>query len=192
MIASLLGRGVLLVATLAMFGCQELPTTITSPSMLAAESSSLLAARSSRRCENVAWDGIATIGFIEVAPGVFALGALPTPITLGDLSGVMGSVVTSLRPSGAEAQGAQHLTLRHTFESTDPLRVGTFQTEDKAVCAPAGRDQNVCRVNDVLQIVSGTGIFENAEGVLRNHGVLDLNNFTLSVSLSGRVCGDGL
>jgi hypothetical protein len=37
-----------------------------------------------------------------------------------------------------------------------------------------------------------TGIFANGEGALRNHGMIDLQNLTLTVSLSGRICGDGL
>jgi hypothetical protein len=40
--------------------------------------------------------------------------------------------------------------------------------------------------------VSGTGIFANAEGSLRNHGIIDLATFSLSFSIRGRVCGDGL
>jgi hypothetical protein len=128
------------------------------------------------------------LGLVEVAPGVFTLGALPTPVTLGGVSGLMSSVVTSQELSGAKGQGAQHLTLEHTFTSS----AGSFFTEDRAVCAPAGRDPNVCRVNDVLRVVRGTGIFVNAGGSLRNHGIIDLNTFTLTISLKGRVCGDGI
>jgi hypothetical protein len=141
---------------------------------------------------NVSFEGTTTVAVIEIAPGVFTLGGLPIPVTLGHIPGIMGSIVASLDARGSGGQGAQHLTLLHTFESTDPANAGMFQTEDKAVCAPAGKDPNVCRVNDVLRIVSGTGIFANAEGVLRNHGVLDLNTSVLTISLTGRVCGDGL
>jgi hypothetical protein len=44
----------------------------------------------------------------------------------------------------------------------------------------------------VLTVVSGTGVFANAEGFMVNHALLDLNNFTLAVSLRGRICADGL
>ena len=47
-------------------------------------------------------------------------------------------------------------------------------------------------MNDVLTVVSGTGVFANAAGSMRNHGIIDLNTFTLAFSLRGRVCGDGL
>jgi hypothetical protein len=47
-------------------------------------------------------------------------------------------------------------------------------------------------VNDVLSLVSGTGVFAGAGGSLRHHGVIDLNTYSLSISLRGRVCGDGL
>ena len=116
------------------------------------------------------------------------LGALPTPTTLAGVAGLLGSVVTGLEASGARGQGAQHITLVHTFTSP----AGTFTTRDRAVCAPAGRDANVCRVNDVLSVVSGTGVFAGAGGSLRNHGVIDLNAFTLTISLRGRLCGAGL
>jgi hypothetical protein len=116
----------------------------------------------------------------------------PAPIVFGDIPGLLSSVVTGLETSGAKGQGALHLTLHHTFVSTDPARPGSFTTDDRAVCAPAGTDPNVCHINDVLQIVSGTGIFANADGSLRNHATLDLNSFTLTFSIRGRVCGDGL
>ena len=149
-------------------------------------------ARSSARCMNVSFEGAAALAVIEVAPGVFTLGALPAPFTLGDIPGTFGSVVTSLDTSGAKGQGAQHLTLQHTFVSTDPSRAGTFRTEARAVCAPAGTDPNVCRVSDVMQIAVGTGIFTNPDGAMHNHGVIDLNTFTITIALTGRVCGDGL
>ena len=129
---------------------------------------------------------------IEVAPGIFTLGALPVAMTLGNVPGEMSSVITSLQPSGAQGQGAQHITLQHTFISTDPMRPGMFITQDRAVCAPAGANPATCRVNDVLTIVSGTGVFANAGGSLRNHGTIDLAGLTVTVSLRGRICGDGL
>jgi hypothetical protein len=137
---------------------------------------------------NVSFATSGAVGLVEVAPGVFTLGALPTPVTLGSISGLMSSVVTSQELSGAKGQGAQHLTLEHTFTSA----AGSFVTEDRAVCAPAGPDPNVCRVNDVLRLVGGSGIFLNPGGSLRNHGVIDLNTFTITISLKGRVCGDGV
>ena len=147
------------------------------------EGSSSTSARASQRCTNVALEGVAPLGIFSGA-----LGAVPTPATVAGVRGMLGSVVTSLSSSGSSGQGAQHLTLRHEFQSD----AGTFTTEDRAVCAPAGADPNVCRVNDVMGIVSGTGIFANASGQLVNHGVVDLNSFTLSYSARGRVCGDGL
>jgi hypothetical protein len=120
------------------------------------------------------------------------LGFAPAPVMFGDVPGMLSSVVTSYSASGAQGQGAQHLTLEHTFVSTDAARPGSFTTQDRAVCAPAGSDPFVCRVNDVLTVVSGTGIFANASGSLRNHGLIDMNTFSLTFSIRGRVCGDGL
>ena len=146
------------------------------------------ASQSADRCENFLVETTAALGPVEVAPGVFTLGALPTPATIGGISGLLGSAVTGLELSGVAGQGAQHLTLIHTFVAPE----GTFTTSDRAVCAPAGTDGGVCRVNDVLRIVDGTGVFANAGGSMRNHGVIDFGTSSLTISLRGRVCGDGL
>ena len=145
----------------------------------------LSASRPASRCINVFAEGS---GPLSAVP----FGLAPAPLMFGDIPGLLSSVVTSLEPSAPNGHGALHLTLHHTFVSTDPARPGSFTTDDRAVCAPAGTDPNVCHVNDVLQIVSGTGIFANADGSLRNHAILDLNSFTLTFSIHGRVCGDGI
>jgi hypothetical protein len=146
------------------------------------------ASRAAERCANVHVEETAALGAVEIAPGVFTLGALPTPVTIAGVSGMLGSAVTGLAASGAKGQGAQHITLVHTFVSPE----GTFTTSDRAVCGVAGTDANVCRVNDVLRVVSGTGVFADAGGAFRNHGVIDLNAYSLTISLRGRICGDGV
>jgi hypothetical protein len=173
----LLGAG-FTTLTLGCAGADGIPT----------ESGAASASQSADRCENFLVETTAALGPVEVAPGVFTLGALPMPATIAGVSGLLGSAVTGLEASGAKGQGAQHITLVHTFVS--PL--GTFTTSDRATCAVAGKDANVCRVNDVLNVVGGTGVFANAGGSMRNHGVIDLNTYSLSVSLRGRVCGDGV
>ena len=160
--------------------------------LVAGQMTSLHAATPASACQNVFAQGSGPLELVQVAPGIFTLGFAPAPVTFGDVPGMMSSVVTGLHASGAAGQGAQHITLQHTFVSTDAARPGTFTTEDRAVCAPAGSDPNVCQVNDVLTIVGGTGIFTNAAGSLRNHGVLNLNTFSLTYSIRGRMCGDGL
>ncbi len=143
-------------------------------------------------CEKVFAEGVAQVGFIEVAPGIYTLGGLPTPVVMGGVSGLLSSITTSGRTTGADGQGAQHFTLRHTFVSTDPARPGSFTTEDRAVLAPAGTDPNVGHINDVMEIVSGTGVFANADGFLKNTATINLNNMTLTYSVRGRVCADRL
>lgn len=154
-----------------------------SPTAPADSVPSSTASRAAERCTNVDVEGSAPLGIFDGA-----LGAVPTPVTIAGIDGMLGSVITSMSASGAAGQGAQHITLRHEFVSAS----GTFQTDDRAVCAPAGSDPNVCRVNDVMEIVSGTGVFGKASGQLVNHGTIDLNTFTLAYSARGRVCGDGL
>jgi hypothetical protein len=160
----------------------------------------LSAAEPASRCQNVFFEGSGPLTLAEVpgSPGVFTIAFAPQPAVLGDVPGLLGSIVTSQQASGSNGQAAQHVTLQHTFISTDPARPGSFTTRDRAVCAPAGSNPGICRVNDVLTIVSGTEIFANANGSLRNHGIIDLTNLTpttpgnLTISLRGRICGDGL
>jgi hypothetical protein len=139
-------------------------------------------------CGNVASQGVAQLGLVEVAPNVFTLGGLPTPVVIAGVPGLMSSIVTGQR----ETHGALHYTLVHTFVSTDPARPGGFSTSDRAVAAPAGRDPNIAIINDVLTVVSGTGVFANPDGFIINHALLNLSNFTLTFSMRGRICGDGL
>jgi hypothetical protein len=145
------------------------------------------APQSAAECVNVFAEGGGPLANISGSVGL-----APIAITFGDVPGMLSSIVISLGGSGAQNQGAQHLTLMHTFVSIDPARPGTLTTEDRAICAPAGSDPAVCRVNDVLTVVSGTGIFAHASGSLRNHGELNFNTYSLTFSIRGRVCGDGL
>lgn len=165
-------------------GCTDAVPGITEPQTASVHTPN--AARSSASCQNVLVEGVAALGFIGSA-----LGAIPISATIAGVQGLLGSVVTGLETSGSRAQGAQHLTLIHTFTSTSSP-AGSFTTTDRAVCAPAGKDALTCRVNDALTVVAGTGVFANAAGSLHNHGTINLHTWTVSVSLRGRVCGDGL
>ena len=171
----------MIVSLVSVSACGRQPASPTAPS--AATQLPSASSEASERCANVVLEGTAPLGLIDGA-----LGAFPTPVTIAGIDGMLGSVITSMSTTGSDGQGAQHVTLRHQFTS----QAGTFHTDDRAVCAPAGADPNVCRVNDVMEIVSGTGVFARASGQLVNHGTIDLNTFTLTYSARGRVCGDGL
>ena len=154
------------------------------------------AAQPAASCMNVTSTGTAALnGFL--VNGVPVFGAPPQPAMLGNLPVMVSSFITGQTLSGSNGQGATHLTLQHTYESTDPARPGKFITEDRAVCAPSGSDPTVCRVNDVLRIVSGDGIFTNATGSLRNHGLIffaptaQYPGGHLTYDVRGRVCGSG-
>ena len=172
--------------------------TLITITLLFAGLTRLSAAEPASHCQNVFFEGSGPLELFQIAPGVYTIVFPAKPAVLGDVPGLLGSIVTSLQASGSNGQGAQHVTLQHTFISTDPARPGSFTTRDQAVCAPAGSNPAVCRVNDVLTIVSGTETFANAQGSLRNHGIIDLTNLTpttpgnLTISLRGRICGDGL
>jgi hypothetical protein len=139
-------------------------------------------------CANVRFEGVAHLGLMEVGPNVFTLGGLPTPVVIAGVPGLLSSILTGQRGNN----GALHYTLVHTFVSTDPARAGGFTTSDQAIAAPAGADPNTGIINDVLTVASGSGVFANADGLIVNHALLNLSDFTLTFSLHGRICGDGL
>jgi hypothetical protein len=174
---------------LAGCGAQSAPTAPSLSASSVGAGVAVAAARPASRCVNVSVEGVASL-FYDVVNN--RLGALPFEVTIGDVRGSMSSYITGANPSGSKEQGAAHYTLQHTFTSADPARPGSFVTADRAVCAVAGSDPNVCRVNDVLEVVRGDGVFAHAGGFLTNHGTIDLNTWSLTVDLGGRVCGDGL
>ncbi|HEX7863009.1 MAG TPA: hypothetical protein VF773_21945 [Verrucomicrobiae bacterium] len=143
-------------------------------------------------CDNFRFEAVAQLGEIEVAPGVFVMGGLPTPATIGGVEGLLSSILTGARPSGSKGQGASHFTLVHTFVSTDPDRPGIFTTSDTAVFVPAGKNPATGRINDVMRIVEGTGVFANADGMMINNAIVDFANGTMWTEVHGRICADGV
>jgi hypothetical protein len=169
------------IVLLVLSACAESPA---SPTQLSAA-----LGQSADRCVNVEFKGDATLGLWAYPGGGGALGFGGVPdenVEFGPYTGTFGSILTSETPSG---QGAVHYTLIHFIETAD----GMIQTADRAVCAPSGLDATACRVSDVLTIVGGTGVFEDAYGQLRNRGIITITNFappegTLTVDLRGRIC----
>jgi hypothetical protein len=164
-------------------------STPVSPSSIVSESTALVSGQPAERCVNVFAEGTASLGLVTLPNGTTGFGGNWSPVSLGGISGEMASVVLNQETAGQGQQGALHLTLEHAFETPNG---DYFITQDRAVCAPAGPEPLRCRVNDVLTIVGGTGMFENANGSLRNHGTVDFVQGTLDFSMRGRMCGDGL
>jgi hypothetical protein len=178
---------VALVAVTVLLTACESRSFLLSPTPLGTEGAGVAASQSEARCVNVFAEGAAPLGFVALPNGTAGFGGVWSPVTLGEWSGEMASVVTNQEMSGE--QGALHLTLEHAFR----LPSGDyFLTRDRAVCAPAGTNPATCRVNDVMTITGGTGVFTNANGSLRNHGVVDFAQNALDFSIRGRVCSDGL
>jgi len=123
------------------------------------------------------------------AKTVSGFGAVPgDDIVIAGVSGKLSSILTyELNPAEGKP-GPMRARLIHLFEGED----GSFVTMDRAVLEPVGTDPNVSMVNDYLEIIAGTGIFENASGKLNNQGIIDLNTFSLTINLIGRLSGDGI
>lgn len=177
---------------LALTGCGDVaaPTTPEPDALRTAIADAPTSSRAADRCVNVAAEGTATLGFpITLPNGTTGAGANWLPFAVGGIQGELASVVVSQAASGANGQGALHLELEHAFRTPAG---DYFITRDRAVCAPSAGGPAVCRVNDVLTIVGGTGVFAGANGSLRNHGVIDFAAGTLVYAIRGRVCADGL
>jgi hypothetical protein len=171
------------------------------------------ASLSAARCMNVEYQGLSALG-PWLLDGEIVPGAPPAPVTFGGVDGWLASVldVENLHVPGKS--GTTHWSLRHYFLTHAPAAVDLgggfivpaidlsaqasfFYTDDRAVCAAAGRDPLSCRVNDIMSVRGGTGIFANAGGFLHNHGTITLVDPALGIGsgdfrLRGRVCGDGL
>lgn len=155
-----------------------------------------LAARSADACVNVRAEATGDLG-PWAKDGFGGFGLQPTPIALGGVEGTMASFLLSETISGSKMQGAHHLVLQHVFWADDGI--SWFLTEDKASCAVSSNSLLDCRVNDNLRIVEGEGIYEDAEGMLHNHGWIEVEDWgpppvggTLDLTIHGRVCGNGV
>ena len=179
------------ICLVALGACDE---SATGPRSAASTDAVLAVAQPAARCVNVAADAFGPLG-IWSANGFGGFGLVPSPITLGDDAGMVGSFVSSETISGAKGQGAHHIVLSHVFWSSDGE--SWFRTEDRASCAPADHDPATCTVNDHLTIVDGAGDYANAGGHLKNHGFIVFTSIdppagTLDLRIRGRICGDGV
>lgn len=171
-------------------GCD---TTADSP-VAVLDEAALAASRSAEFCVNVAVETSGALG-LWVHDGATVFGLVPAPVALGGVAGMMGSFVHNESVSGSKGQGAHHIVLSHVFTAADGL--GSFLTQDQASCAPGDNNPATCIVNDHMTIVSGTGRYANARGMLQNHGLITFTSAappagTLDLAVRGRICGDGL
>jgi hypothetical protein len=102
-----------LIAVALLFAACESHPPITSPSPLSADGRTLVASQSHARCVNVFAEGTAPLGIVALPNETAGFGGVWSPVTLGEWSGDMASVLTSQEPSGQ--QGATRLTLEHAF-----------------------------------------------------------------------------
>jgi hypothetical protein len=149
-------------------------------------------ALSADHCVNFQYKTVGDLGpYLHPVNNEGVFGAMPTPVTIAGLDGEIYSWVESFYYSGAASgkpeQGAEHIALHHRFQTADG---SWFQTDDRAPCSPAAGGG--CRVNDQMRVVAGAGMFGNAEGLVHNHGTVNIPEGWLDLDLKGRICGDGL
>jgi hypothetical protein len=194
----------LALAILPLSACDGQPTT---PADLTPA-----AGLSSDRCTNVEFAVHAELG-LWMFNGTLVPGAAPAPVTLAAVDGWLGSVLTPSVTTHGRSQTV-HWVLHHVFATDAPTLVDPglgfpvlsvdlstqsswFITDDRAVCAAAGGGPLTCRVNDILEVSGGAGIFANADGLLHNHGLITITDPSTGAGFGefhgrGRVCGDGL
>jgi hypothetical protein len=179
-------------ALVLLVACGETPAGLQDPDQKQVLESRADQARSAHRCVDYRFVGDWPLGIVQV-DGHWGLGAMWQDATIGDVTGQMASVILGVRYTGAHGQGAQHYQLIHRFDADDGE--SWFRSVDRAVCAPAGPDPLVCRVNTSMNIESGEGLFANASGHMHNHGRLVITGFDppagyLQADIRGRICAD--
>ncbi|MFN2396864.1 MAG: hypothetical protein ABR597_14385 [Bacteroidales bacterium] len=123
---------------------------------------------------------------------VYGGGALPITTTIAGVTGELGSIVTHMYYANEKENSAVFYHLFHLFISDD----GAFVTWDHAVQSPMHPKKYTARINNKLEVLAGTGIFENASGKLINNGIITFgaNELPLEIhaNVHGRICGDGI
>jgi len=113
---------------------------------------------------------------------VGGLGAKPKTVTIAGITGEFGSIITHVHEPGHG--GTNRFLLFHLFVSDEGDN--HFVTVDQAVGTPSGR------VNTQMDVIAGTGVFENASGKMINNGTFNFGEGWLQANIHGRICGDGL
>jgi hypothetical protein len=130
------------------------------------------------------------VSYVDLgAKTVTGFGAVPgDSYDIAGVSGTLISIVTQEHKPGNGQQDPSRARLIHLFKGEE----GSFVTMDQAVLVPMVNDPTMVKVNDDLEIIAGTGVFENASGKLKNRGIINFNTYTLTINLIGRVCADGI
>ncbi len=178
-----------LIIALALFGCDDAGTPTDPVGALAPEASRAPGVLSQDHCVNFEYSTVGGLGVYEdpLNPGSYLFGAMPTPFSVAGMDGILYSFVDAEYISGGKQQGAHHILLHHHFTAEDG---SWFQTNDRASCSP--RAGEGCRVNDQMRVAEGEGVFANPDGVIQNHGIVDIPAGWIELNMRGRVCGDGI
>lgn len=178
-----------------------------------ADAPQFAADRSAERCVNVDQPITSDLS-LWMLDGQLVPGAAPGPVNLGGIDGWLGSLLLVDQVTTHGQSETVHWALRHIFTTSAPQLVDSglgfpvpgvdlasapswFVTFDRAVCAAAGGGPSTCRVNDILQVTDGAGIFDEAGGFLHNHGTITITDPVTGAGvgvfhLRGRICGAGL
>lgn len=171
------------------------------------------ASRAADACLNVDVDVAAPLG-LWAFNGVPVPGGAPSPATLAGIDGYLASILLLDELVTHGRSETVHWSLQHVFIVGEPATLDLgggfvipaitlaeyehwFITADRAVCAAAGSDPLVCRVNDRMPVVDGAGAFTNARGFMHNHGVITITDPLTGAGhgdfhARGRICGDGV
>ncbi len=123
------------------------------------------------------------------------LGADTIKTKIAGVEGMLGSIVTHRYPANEKENSAVFYHLFHLFISYNDTDVpDAFVTWDNAVQSPVNPKNFTARINNKLEVLAGTGIFENASGKLINNGMMDFGVTPpeIHANVHGRICGDGI
>jgi hypothetical protein len=111
-------------------------------------------------------------------------GALTETGTFTDREGnTLGSFVACVTSLQQEGEGAFKLQLAHTYTTNSG---DTFTTSDSIVLSPI--NPPIYRVDNRAHITGGTGVFQDAVGLILDAGIFDFQTGRLSVDFHGQIC----
>ena len=119
-----------------------------------------------------------------IGPSPLCNGALTEIGTFtGNDGNALGTFVACATGLELEGKGAQKLQLIHTYTTNGG---DTFTTSDDIVLSPT--DPPDYGVNNLAIVTGGSGIYQDAFGLIKDHGSFNFQTGQVSVDYHGQIC----
>ena len=163
----------LVAAGALLVGCSERRITAPSEVRTLFPAAAPLAAKSG--CQHISGSFVFTDFHFTSATTAVGAGTVS-----GDVAGTFAAQYFNLQQHG---EGSSVMNANHTITTSG----GSIRTADIIILR---HDQNplVVRPNSRVDVIGGTGAFENATGLLHTHGEVNVATLAGSIGFEGQVC----